>query len=66
MAEAEVERVYRFRRSIGKWYVKIYEGFTLAPEKLIEEIGPFEYLEANQFAKELGIRDGDKGPDGKA
>ena len=58
--EAEI-KTYRIRRSCGKWYLKIYEGYTLT--KPVEEIGPFEYHEAIAFAKDFDMADGDKGPE---
>lgn len=50
---------YRVRRSLGFWYVKIYEGFGL--DKFIEQHGPYSHAEAIDKAVSLDIADGDKG-----
>ena len=54
---------YRVRMSQGKWFVRIYEGFSL--DTLLSETGPYTFAQADAEAKRLGIPDGDKGEDGK-
>jgi hypothetical protein len=53
---------YRVRRSQGKWFVKVFEGWTVKTSDLVDEYGPFAHIdEANKQAFELNIADGDKG-----
>ena len=53
------KRSYRLRRSLGNWYVNVYANGNV--DSLLEQIGPFSYIDACQFAKEFGLPDADKG-----